>query len=475
MNAVGSIPRYGIRRSHSQKPWNRGRYMRITKKVFTDLAIYMILLGVIVGVVFPFFVMLFGVPRAIVCQPLFFAACIGAGILLAAMNIALARRTVGVRVRQLSKEMKHVEGILSTIGHENGCETCTPDTCQIPVDSEDELGESAESFNRLIRTLSAVLKQQNGMQQFSEMLTSHLELEVLAGRTLESLLQSTQASGGAVLIESNGEFSAVASLAVHDLKKLETNELLLHVMKTRERYIVEYPADIVMDGAVVDYHPAALLIEPLVYKQVLLGIIVLAGIRPFTAESLEMLTAYAPILSMAFNNAITHQQMQRLAALDSLTGIYNRRFGISRIQEEFSRSIRSGTAVSLVMLDIDHFKLVNDTYGHVVGDKIIVSITKTISSAIREGDVLIRYGGEEFLCILPGANLHDAQQIAERIRIMVGDSTLKWGEQEVRVTVSLGTATYPNRNISDVQQFICTADEAMYSAKNMGRNRVVSV
>ena len=449
--------------------------MRITKKIFTDLAIFMGLLGVVVGVIFPFFIALFHVPQEIVFQPAFFAACIGAGIFLAVLNIGLARKIVGSRIKHLSQKMKHVEGILSDIGHDPECEMCTPETCRIDVDSEDELGESAESFNRLITTLSGVLEAQNRLQRFSEMLTSHLELSVLTNKTLQSLICDTDASGGAILIEINGEFTVNASLSMKNEKMLETNPLVLHTMKTKSRFIVRYPEEVVLDGIIIDYRPQELIVEPVVYKQVLLGVIILAGISPFSSKTLDMLTSFAPILSMAFNNAITHQQMQRLAALDSLTGIYNRRFGYNRIQEEFSRSIRSGTALSLIMLDIDHFKVVNDTYGHIVGDKIIVSITKTITGALREGDVLIRYGGEEFLCVLPGASQHDAQLAAERIRIMVADSILKYEDQEIKVTVSLGTATYPNQDIADIQQFINKADDAMYSAKNMGRNRVVSV
>ena len=127
------------------------------------------------------------------------------------------------------------------------------------------------------------------------------------------------------------------------------------------------------------------------------------------------------------------------------------------------------------MLDIDHFKLINDTYGHNIGDKIIVMITKAVKSAMRDGDLLIRYGGEEFLCVLPGASQHDAVITAQRIRIMVADSILRENDQAISVTVSLGTATFPNKDIVDIQQFITIADEAMYSAKNSGRNRVVSV
>jgi diguanylate cyclase (GGDEF)-like protein len=167
--------------------------------------------------------------------------------------------------------------------------------------------------------------------------------------------------------------------------------------------------------------------------------------------------------------------MQTLAAVDSLTGLYNRRFGSKRLQEEYGRAIRSNTPISLLMFDIDHFKNVNDTYGHLNGDRVLVNVAKIATTAIREGDVLLRYGGEEFLCVLPGANQKDAMLVAERIRIMVMDSSLKHAEQEIKVTVSLGTATFPNPNIASCEQFVKYADEAMYTAKETGRNRIVSI
>ena len=450
--------------------------MRITKKVFTDLAIFMVLLGVAVGVIFPFFIVLFGVPRSIAFAPLFVFACVVAGILLAAMNIALARKVVGSRVKVLSRQMTHVKGMI-TGKHDQtaGSGKCTPENCSITVDSEDELGESAASFNSLIHTLSDVMEAQADLQQFSEMLTSHLELAVLANETLQHLMKSTRSAGGAILTERHSELHIAAAHAIQDPAGLAENALVKHTMRTRERQIIRFPEGIVLDGVVTDYHPTELIVEPIVYKQVLIGVIVLAGVETLAEKDLLRLSDYGPILSMAFNNAITHQQMEQLAALDSLTGVYNRRFGYSRIQEEFGRAVRMGTALSLIMLDIDHFKQINDTYGHTIGDKIIVMITKTIKGAIREGDLLIRFGGEEFLCVLPGANMHDANLIAQRIRVMVADSVVKENDQTLAVTVSLGTATFPNKDIADIRQFIGLADEAMYNAKNSGRNRVVSV
>ncbi len=449
--------------------------MRITRKVFTDLTIFMVFLGVAVGLVFPFFSVLLGVPKATAFKALFFGACIAAGIILAGLNIALARKVVGTRIKHLSRQMKHIKVMLTQRNQQSDSERCTPENCAIKVDSEDELGESAEAFNRLIFTLSQVMEAQRDLQQFSEMLTSHLDLEVLAYETLQHLIRGTQASGGAILSERNGELNVVTAHAVRDPASLANNAVVAHTMNTHARQLIRFPEGIVLDGVITDYHPRELLVEPIMYKQVLIGIILLAGVTPFTDKDLEKLAEYGPILSMAFNNAVTHQQMEQLAALDSLTGIYNRRFGFSRLQEEFGRAIRTGTAISLIMLDIDHFKQVNDTYGHSIGDKIIVMITKAVKGAMREGDLLIRCGGEEFLCVLPGASQHDAAITAQRIRIMVADSILKESDQAISVTVSLGTATFPNKDIADIQQFITMADEAMYSAKNSGRNRVVSV
>ena len=451
----------------------RTNRMRITKKVFNDLAIFMVFLGVLVGIAFPFFVLLFDVPRETAFQLVFFGACIAAGILLAIMNYQLAKRVVGTRIRELSTQMKHVEGILSGSKSGVNCQTCSPETCSIRVDSEDEIGDSAASFNRLILTLSEVMEAQTDLQRFSALLTTHLELDDLSNETLLYLMEATGANGGALLLEHSGELEIAASYAIHELNGIGVNSYIQQAMKKQERQTISFPDDIILDGVLTQFRPKEIIIEPIVFKKVLIGMLILASTTPFSQKSLEKLSVYGPILSVAFNNAITHQQMQQLAALDALTGIYNRRFGSNRIQEEFVRSIRSGIPMSLIMLDIDHFKSINDSYGHMIGDRAIVMITKSIKDAIREGDVMIRYGGEEFLCLLPGANQTDARQIAERIRILVKDTVVKNEDQEIHVTVSLGTTTYPNDDIQDIQQLIQMADTAMYNAKKSGRNRVV--
>jgi len=447
--------------------------MKITKNIFNDLAIYMISLGVLIGVIFPFFCIILGVPKEITLTPVYFIACILAGIILGTLNILLVKKTVGSRIKQLSQKMKHVDYILNQRKGTSE-EKHTPDKYLIKVDSKDEFGESTEVFNNLIMTLFEVLETHDEMHLFSEMLTSHLELDILFIKTLNHLIKNTNADGGAILIKKSGELVVEEIDSIKDAKALENNKRILNTMRTLERQLIKLPNDIVLDGIIVDFKPKELLIEPILDKDILLGVLVLVSASSFSNNALDKILFFNQNLSLAFRNAIIYNQMQRFATFDALTGLYNRRFGIKRIQEEFNRAIRANTPLSLLMFDIDHFKTVNDTYGHLVGDKVLVNIAKIGLAAIKEEDVLFRYGGEEFLCILPGANQGDARIIAERIRIMIMDSTVKNAEQDVKVTISIGVATYPHNDISDINQLIKLADDAMYVAKETGRNRTVS-
>jgi len=449
--------------------------MRITKKIFNDLTIFMVGIGIIIGLSFPFFSLLLGVSKEIALRLNYFIACILAGVVLGMLNITIAKYVVGKPIKQLSHKMRYVERILLNKKSGISDEICSRENCFITVDSEDELGESTNAFNELVEALYEVLETNDELSKFTEMLTSHLELDALSKETLAQLIKNTDANGGAILIEKNGELTVEAIIGIKNLRSLETNERILQTLKTHERQIIEFPEEIIIDGTIVDFRPKMLLIDPITYKNILLGVLVLVSTTVFSSNEINKLSFLSQSLSLAFRNSITHNQMQTLAAVDTLTGIYNRRFGNIRLQEEYGRSIRSNMPVSLIMFDIDHFKSVNDTYGHPVGDKVLINVAKIAETAIREGDVLIRYGGEEFLCVLPGANQKDAVVVAERIRIMVMDSSVINVEQEIKVTISLGTATYPNPNISSCEQFVKYADEAMYTAKETGRNRIVSI
>jgi len=162
--------------------------------------------------------------------------------------------------------------------------------------------------------------------------------------------------------------------------------------------------------------------------------------------------------------------IQEMAIHDDLTGFYNRRHLMELIETENNRSVRTGSVFSLVMMDVDKFKNVNDTYGHQAGDNVLMTFSAIIRSVLRKTDFCGRYGGEEFLIVLTETDLKEAKVFAERIRVCVEDSFFPDLGLDSRVTVSVGLAQH--RTKEDIEKTISRADEALYRAKNKGRNRV---
>jgi diguanylate cyclase (GGDEF)-like protein len=447
--------------------------IRLTRKVFTDLAIYMIGLGLLVGVVLPPFVTLMGVPTHLVLTWWFFQACMSAGVIMAAANIGITRSVVGRRLSLLADRMQYVEANLLAPSRNVAGEQPTPESCHIVVDSEDEIGQSAQAFNSMVNALTASHRTEAAVRSFTEMLSSQLELDVLTTQALQQLMQHTGASAGAILVEADGEMKVAAAYGIRSPESLLTGDHLRRALRAEARQSVSIPSDVSIEGVLADFRPREVLIEPVFYKQVPLGAIILASATGFSTEVKARLDLFRQGLSLALNNALVHDRLQRLAALDPLTGIYNRRFGMARLHEEFGRAVRASLPLGVLMFDLDHFKRVNDTYGHLVGDRLLVQVVRVARTVLREGDVLIRYGGEEFLAILPAASGEDLRKVSERLRRTVEESTLTDGDQTIRITVSIGGAAYPQLDVSGDQDLVKHADEALYSAKQSGRNRAI--
>ena len=164
------------------------------------------------------------------------------------------------------------------------------------------------------------------------------------------------------------------------------------------------------------------------------------------------------------------EKLKQLSITDSLTGIKNRRSFFESSEKFFKLARRKELSLSIIMLDIDFFKKVNDTYGHIVGDEILKFLVKTVDNELRDSDIFARYGGEEFVIMLPDTNLQGAFKTAEKIRKIVENFPYK-GEVEVSITISLGVAQFKNEKIFN--DLIIRADKALYRAKDGGRNMVV--
>ena len=166
-------------------------------------------------------------------------------------------------------------------------------------------------------------------------------------------------------------------------------------------------------------------------------------------------------------------KIHKLALIDSLTQIYNRYEIINRLEVEASRVIREDGELSIILIDIDNFKKTNADYGHSVGDEVLKKVANTIQYHIRQYDSVGRYGGDEFLIILPNSDLFNTANIAERVRLSIENIEIKQGNQRVPISISAGVAVFSSAK-TDIETLIKRADEALYSAETTGRNRVMT-
>ncbi len=167
------------------------------------------------------------------------------------------------------------------------------------------------------------------------------------------------------------------------------------------------------------------------------------------------------------------QQMYDAALRDGLTRAFNKKYFLDRLETEIAYAARHKATLSLVMFDLDHFKHVNDTYGHLAGDYVLARISKLSMGTVRTEDVFARYGGEEFAVICRGVTLSSAGILAERLRVLVEASAFEHESIRMPVTISVGVASIPDKAIETAAQLIAAADEALYEAKRGGRNRVL--
>jgi two-component system cell cycle response regulator len=170
---------------------------------------------------------------------------------------------------------------------------------------------------------------------------------------------------------------------------------------------------------------------------------------------------------------LANKRLKKLSITDGLTELFNHRHIHQLLHDEFERSARTGEPIAVAMMDLDRFKSINDTYGHPTGDVILYETAQILKDTAREIDMPGRYGGEEFIAILPGTEEESAAAFAERIRHAVESHIFRDGATEVRMTVSCGVAAFPAAGISEPEALLKAADEALYQAKHGGRNQVV--
>ncbi|MBN1578733.1 MAG: diguanylate cyclase [Chitinispirillaceae bacterium] len=226
-------------------------------------------------------------------------------------------------------------------------------------------------------------------------------------------------------------------------------------------------------GAAPDLDDVIPLSVPMMVTDRVLGALTVFVKQPSPpADQSRFLYVYSSIVSSAVDHGYIALQARQQAKTDSLTGIANHRHFHETLDREIARANRHKSVFTLVLLDIDNFKKVNDTYGHQVGDAVLVDVTRRIMTMIRAGDVLSRYGGEEFGLILPDTDLVGAEALADRIRKAIASHPFTFAQREIGYTVSIGLAVYQGTEAVGKDRLIAAADRALYDSKEHGKNRL---
>ena len=317
-------------------------------------------------------------------------------------------------------------------------------------------------------------------------------------RILEELNRVVPYDSASVLLCQDGEMEIVGARGFED--KGEILGLRFAFSEdTPNRIVYESRQPYLIDNAPANYaafhhpphnHILGWMGIPLMLHDNLIGMLALDSKTPnkFNQAHARLASAFASQVVIALENARLFEETRQLAITDSLTELYNRRHFMELARREFLRSNRYKTPLSIIMLDIDHFKKINDTHGHLVGDQVLQTVAKNCRNSLRSIDIIGRYGGEEFVILLPETPLIQpndknlatkdldplpAQIVAERLRSKFAQNALEVNGDLIFLTISLGIAEITNSD-KTIESVIDHADQALLRAKNTGRNRVVT-
>ncbi|MGE0870082.1 MAG: diguanylate cyclase [Kofleriaceae bacterium] len=314
--------------------------------------------------------------------------------------------------------------------------------------------------------------------ELGKLVGSDLDPGILLSRIAELLCQLIDAKACSVMLL-DADRRRLLAKAAYGLRTERVHTLSFGIGEGVAGWVVEHGESALIDDVANDKRfvtlpmnqtpIASMLCVPLIARGERVGVVTATSERvaAFDANHLELVRFIAMTIALDIENVRLH----RVAVTDPLTGAYNREFLTARLPQEIEASVDRDRSLSVAMVDVDHFKAVNDQHGHGVGDVVLAEVARRLRAAIRVGDLLVRYGGEEFLVVLPKADAGRAWEVGERMRQRVSERAFDVGDGlALLLRVSVGVAQW--RTGEDTSDLIDRADTAMYSAKQRGRNRV---
>ena len=348
--------------------------------------------------------------------------------------------------------------------------------------ADPELAELADAFNQMLGRIRAQKKEleerdtafRSALNRLGDALTVTHDRAGIISAVLETSAMSVGAASGVfyAVVPASGGLSAMSCYACETKgNRLKPGEGAAGAAVARDE-VVHVPGDATLSPSEPMADTAVAI--PLRRGNHAIGVLALYGRGPaetFSADDVHLLQSLMHQAETAIENTFLYEEATRLSITDGLTGLWNRRLFDLRISEELQRAIRFQEPFGLMLVDLDHFKNVNDRYGHQAGDAVLVELARRLSDATREVDVVTRFGGEEFALILPKTPVQGTLRLAEKVREVVSNEPFVAGNASIPVTVSVGAAGYPDHGLSTAD-LLSAADAALYRAKENGRNRV---
>lgn len=374
---------------------------------------------------------------------------------------------------------------------------------------EDELGRLAHAFNRMLGRLTDLKVVEIDTQRDLETARTELELKTEVekrvgelqilfelSRTIASTLDleevlhrvTSEVPGkldvqkfSVMLLNAAGELEVLnahpANVGSEGLTFAVGEGVCGHAARQRRRHYAPDLENEPLFKVKGEKVRGSLLSVPMVRGEELLGVLNFERSAPnaFPPADQDFFVAVADQIALAVQNARLHEHTLELSVTDPLTGVPNRRYLYQQLESELARASRFDSPLSMVMVDIDHFKLLNDTAGHSAGDDVLRKVAQLMKHNLRKVDTLARYGGEEFIVLLPQIDRTEAAEVAEKLRRAIAESGIEQGRTQPlgKVTISVGVATMP-RDANDDVKLIDSADAALYASKRGGRNKVTS-